>query len=145
MDKQPRSSGFLILCRSPKPRFLLMKHADRLDLPKGHVDPGETDLEAAFRELEEETGILKSEVEHDASFCFENRYPVSAGYYTGEANRTVTKTLLVFLGYIDREKPIQLTEHPGYLWVDWDPPHKLQANTIDPLLAQLASHLAPRQ
>ena len=55
--KQPRSCGFLIVAGDPVQSFLLMKHADRWDLPKGHVDPGETDMEAALRELEEETGM----------------------------------------------------------------------------------------
>ncbi len=32
-------------------------------LPKGHVEPGETYLEAAIREIEEETGIPKSELQ----------------------------------------------------------------------------------
>jgi 8-oxo-dGTP pyrophosphatase MutT (NUDIX family) len=32
------------------------------DLPKGHVDPGETHLQTAIREVEEETGIVHIEV-----------------------------------------------------------------------------------
>lgn len=32
------------------------------DLPKGHVDPGETHLQTAIREVEEETGITALEV-----------------------------------------------------------------------------------
>lgn len=32
------------------------------DLPKGHVDPGETHLQTALREVEEETGLMGIEV-----------------------------------------------------------------------------------
>ena len=78
MNKVPRSCGFLILCRSPIKQFLLMEHKDRWDLPKGHVDSGETDLEAAYRELQEETGIQQAEVEYDPSFLFQQQYKVSA-------------------------------------------------------------------
>lgn len=35
-----------------------------LELPAGMIDPGETQLEAAKRELEEETGIIASNIEH---------------------------------------------------------------------------------
>jgi 8-oxo-dGTP pyrophosphatase MutT (NUDIX family) len=38
-------------------QFLLLRHADRWDLPKGLVEPGETPLAAAHRELWEDTGI----------------------------------------------------------------------------------------
>ena len=37
--------------------MLLIRRNDRWDLPKGKVEPGETLLQAALREVEEETGI----------------------------------------------------------------------------------------
>ena len=60
MDKVD-SCGFLIFRDDTDKRgktkrnFLLMRHADRWDLPKGHVDPGEKKKQCALRELEEET------------------------------------------------------------------------------------------
>ena len=39
-----KSCGFLIMRGEPPREFLLMRHADRWDLPKGHVDPGETEM-----------------------------------------------------------------------------------------------------
>ncbi|HDP35028.1 MAG TPA: NUDIX domain-containing protein [Candidatus Hydrogenedentes bacterium] len=35
---------------------------DELRLPKGHIDPGETDAEAAIREVGEESGYWKVEI-----------------------------------------------------------------------------------
>lgn len=145
MAKIPRSCGFLILCEAPSVKFLLMKHKDRWDLPKGHVDPGETDLEAAFRELEEETGIAQSEVALDSSFQFEMQYPVSGKRYVGGGKGEILKTLIVFLGYIPQQKEIVHTEHPDSRWFDWDPPHSIQNRTIDPLLQQLSEHLNSRK
>jgi len=34
-----------------------------------------------------------------------------------------------------------VTEHQGFQWRKWRPPHHIQAETIDPLLAHLAEHL----
>ena len=104
MAKIPRASGFLILCHSPVKKFLLMKHKDRWDLPKGHVDRGESDLEAAFRELEEETGIRQKEVALDPNFVFEHQYPVSAKRYGNGHKGDILKTLVIFLGFIEQEK-----------------------------------------
>ncbi len=64
-----KSCGIIVFKRDPL-EFLLMRHPTRWDLPKGHVDPGETDLECALRELEEETGIgvdASNSTQHSAS------------------------------------------------------------------------------
>ena len=45
-----QSCGFLVYREEPKLSFLLMQHSTRWDLPKGHVDPGETEMECALRE-----------------------------------------------------------------------------------------------
>ena len=42
-----KSCGFLIF-RNEFQSFLLMKHKTRWDLPKGHVDPGESDMELSL-------------------------------------------------------------------------------------------------
>ncbi|MEZ6063820.1 MAG: NUDIX domain-containing protein [Planctomycetaceae bacterium] len=138
--KEPRSCGFLIVTGDPVESFLLMRHHDRWDLPKGHVDPGETDLQCALRELEEETGIDESHIEVDSGFCFEHRYQVSGKRY-GRGTGPVEKSLLIFLGRLPEKRDLVLTEHPGFKWFDWSPPHRIQAKTIDPLLAALEQHL----
>lgn len=145
MAKIPRASGFLIFCREPELRFLLMKHTDRWDLPKGHVDEGESDLDAAYRELLEETGIKKSEVEMDPDFRFEIAYEVSAKKYTGKKNDKVLKTVVIFLGFIPRKREIEVSEHPDYKWFKWNPPHAIQEKTIDPLLAEVESFLETKK
>jgi len=64
---QVRSSGVIVFRKQPQLSFLLMKHANRWDLPKGHVDPGESDIECALRELDEETGIQRDDIKLDLS------------------------------------------------------------------------------
>ena len=119
---------------NPIRQFLLMEHADRLDLPKGHLDKGESELQCALRELEEETSISASEIELDPKFRFVQRYSVWPKKFNGEE---CEKTLVVFLGQLHRDTVIRLTEHQGFRWVNWNPPHQIQAQTIDPLLAEL--------
>lgn len=38
--------------------LLMIELRNRWDLPKGHIEEGETDSEAALREVEEETGVV---------------------------------------------------------------------------------------
>jgi bis(5'-nucleosidyl)-tetraphosphatase len=132
-----KACGVLVVRGEPVERFLLMKHADRWDLPKGHVDPGETDLECALRELAEETGITAADVEIDSGFVFTLQYHVQNERTGG---RRQLKTLQIYLGRLQREVPIAATEHLGYEWFDWSPPHAIQEQTIDPLLAELAEY-----
>ena len=129
-----KSCGVLIVRGNPLEEFLLMQHASRLDLPKGHVDPGETEVQCAFRELEEETGITQADVELQDSFRFTTDYFVWPPKYQGEKCH---KTLVVFLGLLLRDVAIQPTEHLGYQWCKWDPPHRIQTRVIDPLLAMV--------
>lgn len=133
-----KSCGVLIVQGDPIDRFLLMVHRDRLDLPKGHVDDGETDLECALRELWEETGISKQDIELDPDFHFETQYIVRRKKI-GKKDRL--KTLIIFLARLTGDVDIQLTEHIGYRWVAWQPPHRIQAETIDPLLDHLEQYL----
>lgn len=132
-----KSCGFLIVREDPNPSFLLMRHADRWDLPKGHVDPGESNLECAIRELHEETGITKDDIEIDRNFKFKHKYIVK---YKRHGNVPKKKKLIIYLAKLIRPVDIELTEHQGFEWFDWDPPHSIQEKTIDPLLEELADY-----
>jgi 8-oxo-dGTP pyrophosphatase MutT (NUDIX family) len=132
-----KSCGFLILRGNPPREFLLMRHADRWDLPKGHVDEGETEMQCALRELNEETGITESDIEPIVGFRFTTQYQVRAK----KSDRLYDKTLVVFLARLQRDVKIDLTEHGGYQWFPWKPPHQIQARTIDPLLAAVEEFL----
>ena len=132
------SCGVLIIRGTPIQQFLLMEHPDRLDLPKGHVDPGETEAACALRELEEETGIGVHDIELVPGFRFEHHYRVWPSRFQGEECQ---KTLVVFLARLVRDVEIQVTEHEGYRWLPWSPPHRIQTQTIDPLLHELEAFL----
>ena len=135
------SCGVLIVRGDPVEQFLIMEHKKRLDLPKGHVDSGETELECALRELVEETAIDAQDIELVDGFRFEHRYFVRPKRFNKEK---CEKTLVVFMARLVRDVNIVVTEHEGYRWVDWNPPHKIQEQTIDPLLEHAESFLRER-
>jgi len=108
-----------------------MQHKDRWDLPKGHVDPGETELETAYRELHEETGITKDDIVLDPDFIYRNQYLVLKKRY---GNKPRQKELVIFLGTLINAVEVEPTEHIGFRWFDWDPPHRVQEKAIDPIL-----------
>ena len=139
MSNVVEAAGLVLFTRSEPTQFLLMKHADRWDLPKGHAEPGETILQTALRETEEETGIAASGICIDDSFRFVTEY-----YVVGKKRGDYHKRVTYFLGTIEQtvEHPIQvcLTEHIGYQWFDWPVTGSIQSQTIDPLLAAIAKH-----
>ena len=127
-----QSCGFLIYRDAPRLSFLLMEHSTRWDLPKGHVDPGETEMQCALRELEEETGIAQELIEIDKEFRYDNFYTVELRKFDFDPRE---KQLSIFLAKLNEpEFEIEPTEHIGFKWFDWSPPHDIQARNINPVL-----------
>lgn len=133
-----KACGFLIVRGDPLTSFLLMEHKDRWDLPKGHLDGNESELECALRELREETGITENQIDIDPNFRFTTRYHVQSKRTAG---RKKLKELVIFLAKLKTTQEIVPTEHQGFRWFPWNPPHSIQTNTIDPLLKSVSEHL----
>jgi hypothetical protein len=87
--------------------------------------------------MEEETGIPRGAVQIDPTFRFAEIYYPVYQRYPGEK---IEKTLVIFLGWLDQDLPLTLTEHAGHEWLRWNPPHEIQKNTIDPLLKEVERH-----
>lgn len=135
--RQIKACGVLVTRGQPIESFLLMKHAHRWDLPKGHVDGDETELECALRELHEETGIAADDIELDPNFRFTTSYEVDSERFGERCHKTV----VIFLGRLKRDVELKLTEHLGCQWFPWNPPHKIWPQTIDPLLAAVEQYV----
>ena len=135
MERVIEAAGCLLFCRYPAPLFLLMRHAHRWDLPKGHAEPGEDALQTALRETEEETGVSAQRIDIDRDFRWVIEYEV-----LGAKRGSYLKRVSYFLGYVEQAYSPQLTEHIGFQWMAWPPVKSIQTSTIDPLLAAVAQH-----
>ena len=125
--------------RGVKPVAFHIKGSVQPDLPKGHVDPGESPADCALRELHEETGIVRQDISIDDRFEFRTRYAVLDRM---EPRELAEKTLVIYLAWLERPVEIQVSEHGSHRWFDWNPPHQIQQQTIDPLLAYAETFLA---
>lgn len=85
-------------------QFLLIQHnAGHWAFPKGHPEKGESDLQAARRELFEETGI--AEVTIDEGHPFEEAYS-----FTKRSGKQVNKRVVYYLGEVTGDQEIELQE-----------------------------------
>jgi 8-oxo-dGTP pyrophosphatase MutT (NUDIX family) len=114
MARQERSAGFLILHRAGTDlRFLLLNYGRHWDFAKGHVDHGESDLDAAVRELYEETGIR--EIKPIPDFQQEIVY-----FFRSSRHGLIRKTVVFFLAEVSRTEVILSEEHVGYDFLPYE-------------------------
>ena len=97
-----------------KLKFLLIKNNLGWEFPKGGLNEGESQLEAALRETKEETSLTFKRV---YDFKFESRYFLTKNYSTGEKLEVPEpKTVTYFMGEAS-SKDVKLSwEHDSYGW-----------------------------
>ena len=95
-------------------RLLLLRAYNNWDFPKGKVEPGEDELSAARREVEEETGLAA------VDFPFGEEFKETLPY----AGRKVARYYLAETGEERIELPVSpelgRPEHHEYRWVSFD-------------------------
>ena len=95
-------------------RFLMLRAFRHWDFPKGMVETGESPLEAAVREVGEETTLT------DLEFPWGEPYIETGPYNRGKIARyylALTRDLEVSLPV---NPEIGRPEHSEYRWVSWD-------------------------
>lgn len=123
-----RSCGVLLHQRRPVDAVLaLLRHDGSPDLPKGHVKRGESDLEAALREFEEETGIDRDRIVVDATRSFEATYRTRAK----KTGRLVNKTVRIFMAEVEGPVVVDVEAHHDYAWLRTGDRHALEAALVD--------------
>jgi len=110
-----RSAGAIIFYKTGKKiEYLLIQYTGKYwDFPRGHVEKGESDKEAARREIKEETGLKNLAFipgfERKVSWFFKKK---------GE-NKSVYKEVVFFLCQ-SKNKKIKLSfEHTDYIWLSY--------------------------
>jgi 8-oxo-dGTP pyrophosphatase MutT (NUDIX family) len=111
----PRAAGAVVFRRSEHGiRLLVLRAYKNWDFPKGTVEPGESELDAARREVEEETGLAG--LEYPFGEEFKETLPYSgnkvARYYLAETD--AQKIELPVSPELGRP------EHHEYRWVSLD-------------------------
>ncbi len=104
------SSGVLLFSyRNGKRVFLILKRGRSFDIPKGHIERGESSFTAAIRETEEETGIR---AEPDRFF----RHMLEYWFYN-KGERTKKKAVVFLAEAPKGSKVIVSKEHSEYAWM----------------------------
>lgn len=129
MVSAPRlSAGVAVLRETPAgPLFLLLRAWRYWDFPKGSVEPGETPLQAAIREVQEETGI------DDLDFAWGEVFFETPPYNRGKVAR-------YYLARTQQERVLLVAnpvtgvrEHMEYRWVT----HKTALPLLTPRLLKV--------
>ena len=115
MKAAPRAAGAVVFRRSERGiRVLILRAYNNWDFPKGLVEPGEDELAAAKREVEEETGLA------DLEYPFGDEFKETVPY----AGRKVARYYLAETGEIELELPVSpelgRPEHHEYRWVSFE-------------------------
>jgi 8-oxo-dGTP pyrophosphatase MutT (NUDIX family) len=116
----PRAAGAVVFRRGDRGiRILLLRAYKNWDFPKGLVEPGETELAAAKREVEEETGLA------DLDYPFGDEFKETVPYSGNKVAR-------YYLAETDAEKielPVSAElgrpEHHEYRWVSFEEAEEL--------------------
>jgi bis(5'-nucleosidyl)-tetraphosphatase len=114
--KKQVSAGIIVYHRlHNEPEYLLLQYAaGHWDLAKGKLEAGETKIEAALRELMEETGISKIAINEG----FEESLFYKFKDFDGSV---IEKTVYFFVGEVTKADVIILSrEHRGYAWLPYD-------------------------
>ncbi len=111
-----RSAGAVVFYSDSEladPEYLLLNYtAGHWDFPKGNIEAGEGEKEAAAREIREETGI--SDVE------FIDGFRMKIGYRYRHGRRLIQKEVVLFLARTRTRQVVISHEHVGFAWKKYD-------------------------
>lgn len=112
MIKQQSAGIIVFLEKNHERYYLILKYmGGHWDFAKGKSEEGETLLDAAHRELKEETGLTAQ---------IEPGFQESLSYIFKERGKTIEKTVTFFVGQTNQERVALSREHVGYLWLPFD-------------------------
>jgi bis(5'-nucleosidyl)-tetraphosphatase len=133
------SAGFVLFREENGRREYLLLHypGGHFDFPKGHIEEGESEKEAAGRELTEETGITK--------FNILDGYRHVINYVYRRGPDLSSKDVIFFLAETPEKEITISDEHQGYLWLSYmDAYKKLSFDSAKTLILKAETLLSNR-
>lgn len=117
------SAGIIVYRKTDEgPKFLLLYRGNGYwNFPKGKIENEEKSLEAAFREVKEETGILKKDLKLVEDFKIDEKYIFKRG------KEKVFKVVIFYLAQTGKEQIKVSAEHNGYGWFEYREAKKILA------------------
>ena len=110
MEREKSCGTIVFRCQNSSKMFLLLHHASgHWDLPKGHVEKGETEEATALRELKEETGISNARLVPG--------FREKITYYYKRNSETFFKQVRFFLVETKQKEVRVSSEHKGFQWL----------------------------
>lgn len=118
MPKEKSVGAVVSTIQEGEPKYLLLYYpktprakSGYWDLPKGHVEQGEQELDTARREVEEETGLK--------DVVFADGFRQTIRYFFRAEGKTVFKTVAFYVATTETIKIRVSHEHTGYVWVPY--------------------------
>ncbi len=134
------SSGAVIFRKDQdgKILFLLLEKANgEYDLPKGHIEKGESAVEAAKREITEETGL---------SVEFIPGFSIMTKYFFYKNKSKVLKKNKLFLAEVRSSKVTISPEHKGYSWLTFEEiTEKIKYKNTKTLFKEASSYIRKKE
>ncbi len=106
-----KSAGIIPFNKKTKKFLLLHYPLGHWGFPKGHIEKGETEIQAAKREMKEETGI-------SIEILFGFKYEIS--YFYKKEGKLSHKVVVFFIGVTEQEEVKLSFEHDGFEWLNYE-------------------------
>ncbi len=136
--RAPALSAGIIPVLKDQNLFLLMRAYRYWDFPKGIVEPGETSLLAAQRELTEETGLRRANFRWGDDYIETERYSYGkvARYYLAEVE---SEDVIILANPVSGRK-----EHDEFRWLTYDQASRLLVPRVQTVLDWAYRKLRPQ-
>ncbi|MBI2577691.1 MAG: NUDIX domain-containing protein [Candidatus Wildermuthbacteria bacterium] len=142
-----KSAGAVVyyMVQQNEPLYLLLHYPSSMkakdeywDFPKGHIEKGEEEQEAARREIGEETGLK--------DVVFQEGFQELIHYYFQFQGKKISKDVVFFLAQTKKSDVSISFEHKGFVWLPYEQALKrLKYDNAKNILKKAQAFLGNRQ